>query len=77
MLTDQNGATISGRDFMPYGEEMARTAYSSGNDRQWPMELYLGQRSEVSFVSFQRARPVCFHETHETSEPKIGARAGN
>jgi len=34
ILTDQNGATISRRDFMPYGEEIARTAYGADTVRQ-------------------------------------------
>ncbi|MBX3267044.1 MAG: RHS repeat-associated core domain-containing protein [Acidobacteria bacterium] len=34
ILTDQNGTTISRRDFMPYGEEIARSAYGSDTVRQ-------------------------------------------
>lgn len=34
ILTDQNGTTISRRDFMPFGEEIARSAYGSDTVRQ-------------------------------------------
>jgi len=34
ILTDQNGATISRRDFMPYGEEITRSAYGQDSVRE-------------------------------------------
>ncbi len=53
ILTDENGATISRRDFMPYGEEIARTAYGTDTVRQ----NFTGyERDEETGLDFAQAR---------------------
>ena len=53
ILTDENGTTISRRDFMPYGEEIARTAYGSDSIRQ----KFTGyERDNESSLDFAQAR---------------------
>ena len=53
ILTDQNGTTISRRDFMPYGEEIARTAYDSDTIRK----QFTGyERDDETNLDFAQAR---------------------
>ncbi|MBK9164167.1 MAG: RHS repeat-associated core domain-containing protein [Acidobacteria bacterium] len=57
ILTDENGATISRRDFMPYGEEIARQNYGSDTIRQ----KFTGyERDNEASLDFAQARMYSF-----------------